>query len=118
MTTPRLRHIRRAAIALIGLGFAGGYATPGEAADASPWDKGSNWSVRLIGGAAQAGLVRAGIEIKLDPGWKTYWRYPGDSGIPPRFDFAGSGNVKAVAVMWPAPHRFPDGAGHSIGYKD
>ena len=33
----------------------------------------------------------AGVEIRLDPGWKTYWRYPGDSGVPPALDFAGSG---------------------------
>lgn len=61
--------------------------------------------------------MRAGIEIRLDPGWKTYWRYPGDSGVPPTFDFAGSQNVKSAAVQWPAPERFPDGAGgYSIGY--
>ena len=62
--------------------------------------------------------MRAGIEIKLQPGWKTYWRYPGDSGVPPRFDFAGSENVAARRVLWPAPHPFTDEAGTSIGYKD
>jgi len=62
-------------------------------------------------------FVRAGVEIKLDPGWKTYWRDPGDSGVPPTFDFTGSENVKSTTVLWPAPERFPDGAGgHSIGY--
>ena len=55
------------------------------------------------GGAADRGRARrggdvhrAGIEIRLAPGWKTYWRYPGDSGVPPRFDFSGSRNVKSV----------------------
>jgi DsbC/DsbD-like thiol-disulfide interchange protein len=63
--------------------------------------------------------VRAGIEIPLDPGWKTYWRYPGDTGVPPTIEFAGSNNVKSATVLWPAPERFPDGAGgHSIGYVD
>ncbi len=62
-------------------------------------------------------FLRAGVEIRLDPGWKTYWRYPGDSGVPPTFGFAGSQNVKSVIVEFPAPERFPDGAGgHSIGY--
>src|SRR5262249_29648678 len=51
-------------------------------------------------------------------GWKTYWRYPGDSGVPPRFDFAGSQNVKSVEVVWPAPRRFSDESGITIGYKD
>src|SRR5205085_7245804 len=63
-------------------------------------------------------LLRAGVELKLATGWKTYWRYPGDSGVPPRFDFARSENVKSVTVKWPAPQRFSDESGVSIGYKD
>lgn len=78
-------------------------------------------AARLIAGSeAKTGstsFVRAGLEIRLDPGWKTYWRDPGDSGVPPSLDFSGSENVKSVTVLWPAPERFPDGAGgNSIGY--
>jgi DsbC/DsbD-like thiol-disulfide interchange protein len=63
-------------------------------------------------------VLRAGVELKLLPGWKTYWRYPGDSGVPPAFDFTASENVKTVAVLYPAPQRFPDGGGgQSLGYK-
>jgi len=63
-------------------------------------------------------MLRAGVEIKLKQGWKTYWRYPGDSGVPPAWDFSKSDNVKAVTVLYPAPERFADGAGgSSIGYK-
>jgi DsbC/DsbD-like thiol-disulfide interchange protein len=90
------------------------------AADASPWDKGTHSAARLLAGGAireQSGTVlRAGIEITLQPGWKTYWRYPGDSGVPPRFSFARSENAADVTVLWPAPHRFFDGSGNSIGY--
>jgi DsbC/DsbD-like thiol-disulfide interchange protein len=88
------------------------------AADASPWAADTYSQVRLIAGTNTAGqsVLRAGIEIKLAPGWKTYWRYPGDSGVPPRFNFSGSSNVKAVHVLWPAPERMEDGAGQSIGY--
>jgi len=79
-------------------------------------------AVRLIAaGALHEGhkeKLRAGIEIRLDKGWKTYWRYPGDSGVPPRFDFTRSENVKTVMVKWPAPHRYADDDGQSIGYKD
>jgi len=94
---------------------------PAEAADASAWDKGSHSAVRLIAGEAQPGgnpTFRVGIEVRLDAGWKTYWRYPGDSGVPPRFAFTRSENVKAVTVKWPAPHRFTDDSGQSIGYKE
>jgi len=93
---------------------------PASAADASNWDKSMHSAVRLIAAGARHGdnpTLRAGIEIRLDAGWKTYWRYPGDSGVPPRFTFARSENVKAVTVKWPAPHRFTDDSGQSIGYK-
>jgi DsbC/DsbD-like thiol-disulfide interchange protein len=91
------------------------------AADATAWSKDAHSAVRLIAASApEAGgaTLRAGIEIRLDKGWKTYWRYPGDSGVPPRFDFTRSDNLKTVAVEWPAPHRFSDEGGQSIGYKD
>jgi DsbC/DsbD-like thiol-disulfide interchange protein len=93
------------------------------AQDASAWDKEAHAAARLIAGStvksADLTWVRAGVEIRLDPGWKTYWREPGDSGVPPTLDFSGSENVKSVSVLWPAPERFPDGAGgNSIGYLD
>lgn len=96
-------------------------AVPALAADSSPWDGNQRAAVRLIAGASRpegaATIHRAGIEIRLAPGWKTYWRYPGDSGVPPRFDFSGSQNVTSVTVRWPAPQRLADEAGTSIGYK-
>jgi len=90
------------------------------AADASPWSQDSRSGIRLLAGANKAGEapLRAGIEIKLQPGWKTYWRYPGDSGVPPRFDFSGSENLKSAKVLYPAPHLFADESGNSLGYKD
>jgi DsbC/DsbD-like thiol-disulfide interchange protein len=92
------------------------------AADVSPWDDDLQSAARLIAARAhnESGgrVFRAGIEIRLKEGWKTYWRYPGDSGVPPVLDFSKSQNVKAVTVLYPAPMRFPDGAGgNSIGYK-
>lgn len=60
---------------------------------------------------AAATILLGGIAIQLQPGWHTYWRTPGDSGVPPRFDFSKSDNVEAVTVLWPAPRKFEDGAG-------
>jgi DsbC/DsbD-like thiol-disulfide interchange protein len=95
-------------------------ATPADAADSSMWDGDARSAMRLVAGSAGADrtALRAGIELRLGNGWKTYWRYPGDSGVPPRFDFSKSTNVKSVAVRWPAPHRFTDENGASIGYKN
>jgi DsbC/DsbD-like thiol-disulfide interchange protein len=86
----------------------------------SRWDGDARSAVRLIAGLSahdnEAAPLRAGIEIRLKPGWHTYWRYPGDAGVPPRFDFAGSQNVKAVDVLWPAPQRIQEHGLTVIGY--
>src|SRR3974390_1943330 len=117
MIATTLRHLSRVTVPVIVI-----LARPpgaARAADASRWDGDARAGMRLIAGARQTdAAARAGIERALAPGWKTYWRYPGDSGVPPRFDFAGSQNVKSVTVAWPAPHRFSDESGVTIGYKD
>ncbi len=92
--------------------------TSAQSAEVSPWDSDPRTAMRLIAGTPHAdGTFRAGVEVKLSPGWKTYWRYPGDSGVPPSFDFSESQNVKSIEVAWPAPHAFTDDSGTSIGYK-
>ena len=89
------------------------------AEDASPWQRDGHSAVRLLAGSRSGTVLLGGIAFQLQPGWKTYWRTPGDSGVPPRFDFSKSENVEAVTVLWPAPAKFDDGAGgHSMGYHD
>jgi DsbC/DsbD-like thiol-disulfide interchange protein len=94
-----------------------GQNNAGAADDVSAWDGDARSAARLIAGAGSAAPFRAGIEIRLKPGWHTYWRYPGDAGVPPQFDFAGSSNVEAVEVLWPAPHRLPEAGLIAIGYE-
>jgi DsbC/DsbD-like thiol-disulfide interchange protein len=53
----------------------------------------------------------------LDDGWKTYWRMPGDAGVPPQLDWAGSDNAADIKVLYPAPRRIPEAGGEVIGYK-
>jgi DsbC/DsbD-like thiol-disulfide interchange protein len=118
----RIAHCRRFSPLLALVLWSAG-VTGASAQDASDWDTQAHSATRLIAGAMsrdhEAAFLRAGIEIKLAPGWRTYWRDPGDSGAPPTIDFSGSENVKSVNVLWPAPQRFPDGAGgNSIGYID
>lgn len=72
----------------------------------------------LPGWRTGAGTHMAAIRIQLAPGWKTYWRAPGDAGIPPRFDWAGSTNLKAVSFHWPTPDVFVANGMRSIGYHD
>ena len=94
--------------------IAAGNASAAE--DASRWDGDARSAVRLIAGSAAGSVLRAGVEIRLQRGWHTYWRYPGDAGVPPRFDFTGSQNVKAVDVLWPAPQPIPEHDLVTIGY--
>ena len=107
-----------AAMLLVVLGSSGLAPRGARAADdVSPWDGDARSATRLIAGGSVPGApLRAGLEIRLKPGWHTYWRYPGDAGVPPRFDFAGSQNVKAVEVLWPAPRRLPEAGLDTIGY--
>ena len=92
---------------------------PARAQDAavSAWSRSSHSQLRLIAGpTAPSGKQRVGVEIVMKPGYKTYWRTPGDSGVPPVFDWSGSTNVGGLDVRWPTPERFDDGSGFSIGY--
>lgn len=114
--TPRL-----VSKALLACGFGVALIGAANAADASAWSEDIRSSMRLIAGSNGQGQTswRAGIEIKMKSGWHTYWRYAGDSGVPPRFDFTGSDNLKAAKVRYPAPQAQDDGAGgRSLGYTD
>jgi DsbC/DsbD-like thiol-disulfide interchange protein len=94
-------------------------AMEARAQDASPWQRSDHAAVRLLAGSRSGSVLLGGVAMQIQQGWKTYWRNPGDSGVPPRFDFSKSDNVEAVTVLWPAPTKFDDGAGgHSLGYHN
>ena len=94
-------------------------AEPAAGLLASPWQTlhaGSR--VRLVGVAGSAaGGINGGVEIELAEGWKTYWRMPGEAGVPPQFAWDGSGNLSGVQVSYPAPKRIPEAGAETIGYK-
>ena len=70
----------------------------------------------LPGWKTASGTHIAGIRLKLSQGWKTYWRSPGEAGIPPEFDWAGSDNIGRVQIHWPTPEVFSFNGMRSIGY--
>ncbi|MGH6819733.1 MAG: protein-disulfide reductase DsbD domain-containing protein, partial [Methylocella sp.] len=59
---------------------------------------------------------QAGVVVDLDAGWKTYWRMPGEAGIPPQFDWKKSKGIAGVEVLYPLPERLQDASGETIGY--
>ncbi|TRW99717.1 hypothetical protein FNJ84_01200 [Paracoccus sp. M683] len=76
-------------------------------------------SARLLPGwTDDQGRRIAALELVLEPGWKTYWRSPGDSGIPPSFDWQGSDNLGDVTFHWPAPELIDSGGSLSFGFHD
>jgi DsbC/DsbD-like thiol-disulfide interchange protein len=108
-----------AALGFAAIGLAAGPAAV-PISVASPWVELHKARVRLVAGP---GLKRpksyvAGVEIALDEGWKTYWRNPGDAGVPPVFDWMGSTNAASIKVLYPAPIRLKEPAAETIGYKD
>ncbi|CAA7627000.1 Thiol:disulfide interchange protein dsbD 1 [Candidatus Terasakiella magnetica] len=102
--------IIRMAMAAVGfvaaLALAPAWATePG----ASDWVRSEAGEVRLIAAAASIAPsqpLKLGLQFRMQPGWKIYWRSPGDAGYPPRIDWNGSDNLGQPVIRWPAPHRF------------
>lgn len=72
----------------------------------------------LPGWRMEDGTLMAGLEITLAPGWKTYWRAPGDAGIPPMFDWSRSRNLRDATISWPTPHVFHQNGLQTIGYRE
>ena len=72
----------------------------------------------LPGWVKEDGTRMAALRLRLAPGWKTYWRAPGDAGIPPQFDWSASKNLASVAVVWPSPKVFDQNGMRSVGYEN
>ncbi|HWV98150.1 MAG TPA: protein-disulfide reductase DsbD domain-containing protein [Candidatus Acidoferrum sp.] len=52
--------------------------------------------------------VLAGIRLQMDPGWHTYWKNPGDSGMATQIQWQLPPGVTAGKVRWPAPEKMPE----------
>ena len=88
---------------------------------ATDWVRTDQSKLRLISaveGVKSLESLRVGLQIKLAPGWKTYWRSPGDAGIPPLLDWSGSENMISAEVLWPLPEEFDAYGFSSWGYHD
>lgn len=84
---------------------------------AGEWASRDNLQARLVP-TPDHKTIDAMLEIRLTEGWHTYWKNPGDSGLPPRFDWSKSTNVENVNIAWPFPKRFDEFGLQTFGYKD
>lgn len=90
-------------------------------AASGPWATSEVVDARLVSAVEGTGALQAvpvGIELRLKNGWKTYWRSPGEAGLPPTVDWAGSGNLASAVLSYPAPHRFEISRQQTYGYKE
>jgi DsbC/DsbD-like thiol-disulfide interchange protein len=116
-----MRTLRVFITAALGLAAAApAFAEPAKETEAaSPWVELHASRARLVAGPAKTpdGARLAAVEIVMADGWKTYWRTPGDAGVPPQFDWSGSSNAGEIKVRYQAPMRIPEAGGEVIGYK-
>jgi suppressor for copper-sensitivity B len=103
-----LRNIMTILVLVLALSAAACGGTRAAEAAASPWVRNDHTELRLIAAPVgqPRGELRLGLEFQIKPGWHIYWRSPGDAGLPPRVDWAGSENVTAPAIAWPLPRRY------------
>ncbi|MCZ6886387.1 MAG: protein-disulfide reductase DsbD family protein [Alphaproteobacteria bacterium] len=97
------------AVLALALMFVPGTVSAKPGAAESSWVRTEFSAVRLISpmtGAGSSGTVRLGLHFRLRPGWKIYWRSPGDAGVPPMIDWKGSRNLDHVSIRWPLPERY------------
>lgn len=74
-------------------------------------------AAQVPGISGKAARIHAAVHVRLSDGWKTYWRQPGESGVPPSFDWSGSANLAEARVLYPVPARLPEAGMISLGYK-
>jgi DsbC/DsbD-like thiol-disulfide interchange protein len=93
-------------------------SSPALAGKASDWLHTEGGSIRIVteAEATQEGILRGALQIVLKSGWKTYWADPGDSGIPPSVNVAGTSHVGEPTIGFPAPKLIDDGYAPFVGY--
>ncbi|WP_051242897.1 protein-disulfide reductase DsbD domain-containing protein [Stappia stellulata] len=94
-------------------------ATAANAAE-TDWQIVTGGKIRMIAIGAPGAPERtdAALEIVLEPGWYTYWRFPGEAGLPTMADFGRSSGIAGARLSYPAPKRYDDGTSTSIIYKN
>jgi suppressor for copper-sensitivity B len=86
----------------------------------TPWISADYVQAKLSSGIEAAGRetsLDGLLDFRLGNGWHAYWRTPGESGLPPTFDWSNSANVKNVSIEWPLPRRFVTEGIVSFGYS-
>ena len=86
----------------------------------SEWAVGETSKLRLISPYSQNSSknITIGLEYQMQPGWKTYWKSPGDGGFAQNISWENSSNISNVKILWPTPIKFEILGLTSLGYQD
>ncbi len=96
-------------------------ATGAASAVGGEWSRNDHVEMRLVSGVSGVGhltTIPIGLQFRMKPGWKLYWRTPGNAGFPPRADWSLSENVTKIEIEWPLPKRFSIFGLETIGYEN
>lgn len=114
----QLRKVARI-VGLTTLAWLGAVQTLSAQETASDWVRTEYGILRIVSASnylSDSGTTLIGVQIRLQPGWKTYWRTPGEAGVPTQFDWTESKNVSGQEVIWPTPQRFSEYEMETFGY--
>ncbi|MEM7507588.1 MAG: protein-disulfide reductase DsbD domain-containing protein [Pseudomonadota bacterium] len=105
---------------LLALAIGAACALPLSTAAQSIVSRGQSFvSVGIIPGALDASGTRTiGLSLEMEKEWKTYWRSPGQAGIPPSIDWSASQNLAEAEIRWPMPAVYESFGLKTVGYAD
>ena len=102
----------------LGIAAVGGLLTGPVTAAMTAWAESEGGRVRIVALPPDAdGKISAALQIEPAPGWITYWREPGDSGIPPQISIMPGGNVTLAGIAYPVPKHIEAGSLRDFGYE-
>ena len=86
----------------------------------SDWSVSETSKLRLVSPYSQndSKNILIGLEYQMEPGWKTYWKSPGDGGFAQKISWDNSTNVKNINILWPTPIEFEILGLTSLGYQN
>jgi thiol:disulfide interchange protein len=68
-------------------------------------------------GVTPGKTVWVGLQLAHQPGWHTYWKNSGDSGLPTQLQWTLPQGAAAGDIAWPVPRKIPVGSLANYGYE-
>lgn len=96
------------------------YTSASAYAAESSWASSEQMQAKILSAHESIGsdqsTINAALQTRLAPGWHSYWRNPGESGLPPKIIWDNSENIEDITMHFPAPKRFQELDLTTFGY--